>query len=109
MGRLSICDLPYPGDAYRPDWAGPCERSGHSFETRAEAMAEDLQRAIRIRRTCTTIAELPFDRLQALDLARRLEESGKGIAVHQTMVSKVYMADMRLRIGGALWELVDAL
>ena len=108
MPRLSICDLPLPRDAYRVDWANPCARTGKSFETRAEAMAEDVTRAALIRRTCEGPSELPFDREEAIDLAHRLEESGQGTAEHLTMASKVYMGGMRLRIGGALWELVDA-
>lgn len=108
MGRLSICDLPLPRDRYRPDLAEPCERSGHRFETRPEAEAEDLvERATSIRETCAGDGDLPFDRGEALDLARRLEESGRGIAVHHTMASKVYMGMMRVRICGALWELAD--
>lgn len=104
MPRLAITDLADPEWRYRPDRAGPCIRTGHRFETMAEAQAEDLLRAKFIRSGCTA-ADVPFDCHAALALADDLERSGTGECEFVSMVSKVYMGRMRHRIGGAFWKL----
>lgn len=106
MSRLPITGLRLPLPQYRSDRAAPCERSGHSFETMAEARAEDLERAARIRAACWA-TDAPFDRDAALALADNLERSGLGRGHHESMTSKVYMGLQRICIGGALWQLVD--
>lgn len=106
MSRLPITALPLPLPQYRPDRASPCERSGHSFETKAEARAEDLWRAGRIRMACWS-TDAPLDRDAALALADCLERSGMGLGDHASMASKVWMGLRRICIGGALWQLVD--
>lgn len=106
MARLPITALPLPLPRYRPHRAPPCEKSGHSFETKAEARAEDLERARRIRTACWA-TDAPFDRDAALALANRLEGSGSGRGVFESMASKVYMGLQRICIGGAVWQLVD--
>ena len=106
MARLSIADCPLPLPQYRPDWAPPCKRSGHSFETMREAREEDLFRAVGIRMAAWS-ADAPFDGDTALVLADSLERSGLNRGECQSMASKVYMGGKRLRIGGALWKLVD--
>lgn len=106
MSRLPITALPLPLPLYRPDRAPPCERSGHSFESKAEARAEDLERAARIRTACWS-TDAPFDRDAALALADNLERSGSGRAEYDSLASSVYMGMRRICIGGALWQLVD--
>lgn len=107
MPRLSLLDLPYPARKYRVDLAPPCLRTGNSFETVADARAEDLFRAALIRRTCRAPG-VPFDRDAALALADRLEASTHGGPECQSMASKVYVGRHRFRIFGALWELINA-
>ena len=106
MARKSIADLPLPLPRYRPDRAPPCDRSGHSFETKPEARAEDRDRTRRIRLAAWS-ADAPFDRDAALALADKLERSGRNRGDYESMASKVWMGRRRIRIGGALWQLVD--
>jgi hypothetical protein len=106
MARKSITDMPLPSPPYRPDKAPPCERTGHSFELKPEARAENLYRAGGIRMACWS-RDVPFDRDVALALADRLERSGLGKGKCESMGCKVYMGSQRIRIGGALWQLVD--
>lgn len=106
MARLSISDMSLPLPQYRPQHADPCERSGHSFETKAEARAEDLERASRIRAACWA-TDAPFDREAALALASHLERSGSSRSDAETMASAVYMGLKRICVGGAIWQLVD--
>ena len=104
MARLSIADLPLPQPQYRPDRARPCERSGHCFETKAEAREENLIRAAGIRMAAWSV-DAPFDQDAALALAERLERSR--CLQHGdpgSMASKVYMGLQRICIGGALWK-----
>lgn len=108
MARLSIDDLEEPEARYAPYLAPPCPKTGNTFETRASAEQEDLTRSTLIRRTCATSHDLPFDRADALELAGRLQESGRGIREHETLASKVCMGRKRIRVVGALWRLIDA-
>lgn len=103
MPRLSISDLPRPKPQFDPSQASQCERTGARFETPLQARAEDMERAALIRRACLS-EKPPFDLPDALPLADRLEQSGRGEHEHETLASAVHMGGQRFRIGGALWE-----
>lgn len=101
MSGRSINDLPPPPRGYRVNRACP------NFESLADCRAEDRRRSVALART---ISRCPgrFDVPWASRLAMALAANAQGTDEFETLASRVYMRGLRVKVGGAVWQLVDS-
>lgn len=97
MGRLNIEALPKAPRKYRPSK----EMSG--FETKADAKREDATRMKRIRNLKPNL-----DKLESSLSQRDLNDLKAALEAGTTAASAVFMRDLRNRVGGHIYKLVDA-
>lgn len=113
MGRLSISELPVPADAFRIDLLPNAPDEGAWFESEADKRVEDALRAKRIDPTAGKLKRKRrrklklYNSVAASDLKSRLSY-GPGNDPPPTLASALWMRDARVRITGALWELVES-
>ncbi len=112
MTCLSIKGLPWPNDRYRPDL------HSRDFESAEQATAEDAYRAKSLRKLvckCRSRAVSAGKRRAARSLrrAKRLEALADrldpALSPHspQSLASSRFMRDLRVRVIGSVWKLVD--
>ena len=98
MSALRIDELPWPTDEFRIDL------HSKNFESENEVELEDAKRAKRLRKTA--LGEQAKRAAELLDLANLLDPlltPQKPI----TLASSRYLRELRIRVIGALWRLVD--
>lgn len=100
MSGRGIETLQMPPLAFRIDRKRTCRENG--FETLEESQEEDRFRTRRLRRTAKK-----YGWPAALTLAAKLEFAGEGLGVSESLASSVYMREQRIKIVGAVWQLVE--
>jgi hypothetical protein len=101
MSQLNITHLGMPPRRYRVDLVADAP-----LETLKESMAEDRLREKGLRLAAKKYPE-QIDAAAAEALAKKLEAAGNGGKVPQTTASSVYMRGHRIKIAGALWQLIE--
>lgn len=105
MVGLNIAQLPWPEPAFRPDLTTDRADGKLNFQSASAAMNEDATRAKLLRRAAEQ-ATNPENRRRAEKLANRLDYSAKDAEWPDTMACSAYMRDQKIRVGGALWQLM---
>lgn len=100
MARIAIDDIAHPPAEY-------CVRRGCNaaladFDHRREKRAEDRRRSEGLRRLAS---RLPNEGRRLRQLARRLDQSMRRQA--RSLASATYMRNLRQRVSGQVWWLVD--
>ena len=98
MSALTITDLPWPADQYRIDI------HSKNFDPTPDAPHEDAKRAKRMRKTARDKA--PKRAAELLELADTLDPRVTP-QTPDTLASSRYFRDFRIRVIGAVWQLVD--
>jgi hypothetical protein len=106
MARRSLDQLPMSPMRYRLDKRTKRSDGVIRFETQTASQSEDGKRGEWIPLHAPTLPRRKLRR-RAERLAKRLSRSGAGEKVPQTLSSSCYMRELRLRIGGWMWALVD--
>ena len=106
MSRRSIAELRVPQRRFRPDLAKEDAGKNPRFENQTAARQEDAKRAKNLHKSAET-AKVASNAALARELAERLECGLAEDSSAQSLASALYMRDLRIRVGGALWKLAE--
>lgn len=101
MGRLKFVDVPMPPKAFRLDGKRAKGEFALNFETEEKALKEDLRRAQSMREA------RPLFRRKMAKKAKRLKKRLLDNRVPHSLASSRFMRDVRLRVCGQLWRLIE--
>lgn len=107
MSQRNISDLPRQPAKYRVDRVAKRSDGRSAFETRRSAIKEDARRAKGLRKAINRHPNV-IDVTTAEPLADQLEISGESGETPDSLASSLYMRGHRVKVIGALWQLMDA-
>jgi hypothetical protein len=103
MSGRNIGDLPIPPKAYRVDIGEVLETSG--FESLAASRREDALRASGLSKAAAKHPDaIKGD--EAAALVGKLDRAANGAETPETLASSVHLRGFRIRVVGAIWQLV---
>jgi hypothetical protein len=108
MSQRNISHLPSPVTPCRVDRFTPRQDRQITFETTTFARQVDVNRANGLR-NCVLRYPGTIDVEHALRLADQLEQSGETGANPVSLASSLYMRKQRLKVIGALWQLMGVM
>lgn len=105
MSQRNIADLPMPSASYRVDRVTSRDDGIVSFETVCASREEDARRARGLRNAISRYQSV-IDVGHAQRLAAQLEHGAETGANPESPASSLYMRKHRLRVIGALWQMM---
>ena len=101
MPRRKFIDVPMPPKAFRLNRRSVAGVHGLNFESEDEAEAEDAFRAASMRKAKGELSRAQWK------CAKTLRKRLKGRKIPATLASSRFMRDLRVRVCGQLWRLLE--